>query len=150
MTAGPLVGTWQLVSFAVQDADGRITYPFGEDVEGFITYTADDRMAVHLGAAHRTHLAAPDWFASADAEIAAAARDYFAYCGTYEIHDDIVIHRVESSLIPNWIGKEQRRHMVLDGNTVTLSTSPTSVGGREQVATLVWQRVGGQALSANR
>jgi len=89
------VGTWRLVSFAVQDADGGIDYPFGRDAEGSITYTADGRMAVQFGAANRARLAAPDWLGGADAEIAAAARDYFAYCGTYEFHDDTVVHRVE-------------------------------------------------------
>jgi hypothetical protein len=43
------VGTWRLVSFAVQDADGGIDFPFGRDAEGSITYTADGRMAVHFG-----------------------------------------------------------------------------------------------------
>ena len=82
----PLVGTWRLVSFAVQDADGGIDFPFGRDAEGSITYTADGRMAVQFGAANRARLAASDWLGGADAEIAAAARDYFAYCGTYEFH----------------------------------------------------------------
>ena len=141
MTADSLVGTWRLVSFQVQDAEGVIAYPFGRDAEGFITYTDDGRMAVHFGAANRAHLAEPDWLAGADADIAAAARDYFAYCGAYEVHDDMVVHRVESSLIPNWIGGEQMRRVALNGDTVTLSTPPTSVGGRQQVATLVWQRV---------
>ena len=98
-------------------------------------------MAVQFGAADRALLSAPDWLAGADVEIAAAARDYFAYCGTYEVHDDTVIHFVKSSLAPNWIGQEQHRQVVLDGDTVTLSTPPTSVGGQQQVATLVWQRV---------
>src|SRR5829696_4006615 len=83
----------------------------------------------------------PDWLGGADAEIAAAARDYFAYCGTYEFHDDTVVHRVEVSLIPNWMGGEQVRHVVLDGDTITLSTPPGPIGGRQQAASLVWQRV---------
>ena len=37
MTANPLVGTWRLVSFEVQDADGSIEYPFGRDAEGSLT-----------------------------------------------------------------------------------------------------------------
>jgi hypothetical protein len=141
MSVDSLIGTWRLVSFEVRDAQGRIAYPFGEDAGGFITYTADGRMAVQFGAANRPRLTTPDWVGGADPEIAAAARDYFAYCGTYEVHDSVVVHRVESSLMPNWIGGEQPRHVVLDGDTVTLSTPPTLVGGQQQVATLVWQRV---------
>ena len=137
----PLVGTWWLVSFAVQDADGGIDFPFSRDAEGSLTYTADGRMAVQFGAANRARLAASDWLGGADAEIAAAARDYFAYFGTYEFHDDTVVHCVELSLMPNWIGGEQVRHVVLDGDTITLSTPPVPIGGRQQAASLVWQRV---------
>jgi Lipocalin-like domain len=46
MAANPLVGTWRLISFDVQDEDGNITHPFGRDAVGFITYTADGHMAV--------------------------------------------------------------------------------------------------------
>src|SRR5215217_5620895 len=111
MNANALIGTWRLVSFEVQDADGAIDYPFGEDADGFITYTADGRMAVQFGADHRPRLATSDWVAGSDAEIAAAARDYFAYCGTYEYHDDTVTHHVLLSLMPNWMGGEQVRHV---------------------------------------
>ena len=141
MSVDSLIGTWRLVSFEVRDAQGRIAYPFGEDAGGFITYTADGRMAVQFASTNRPRLTTPDWVGGADPEIAAAARDYFAYCGTYEVHDSVVVHRVESSLMPNWIGGEQQRQVVLDGDTVTLSTPPTLVGGQQQVATLVWQRV---------
>jgi Lipocalin-like domain len=79
--------------------------------------------------------------AATPTEIAAAARDYFAYCGTYEFQDDTVVHRVALSLMPNWIGGEQARLVALNGDTVTLSTPPTPVGGRQQRGTLVWQRV---------
>jgi len=74
------------------------------------------------------------------AEIAAAARDYFAYCGTYELRGGEVVHRVEQSLFPNWIGAEQVRLVALDANRVILSTPPTPLGGRQQIATLVWER----------
>jgi hypothetical protein len=125
----------------VQDPDGRIAYPFGTDADGFITYAADGRMAVQFAAANRPRLPDPDWVAGADVDIAAAARDYFAYCGTYEVQDDTVIHRVALSLMPNWIGGEQVRRFELDGDTITLYTPPTPVDGRQQTATLVWRRV---------
>jgi len=46
MTANRLGGTWRLISFSVRDLEGRSTYPFGEDAENFIIYTADGSMAV--------------------------------------------------------------------------------------------------------
>jgi hypothetical protein len=140
MSEHSLVGTWRLVSFAVQDEDGRVEHPFGHAPVGFITYTEDGHMAVQFGRSERPRLAAGDWVAAALSEVAAAARDYFAYCGTYEYRDGTVVHRIELSLMPNWIGGEQVRQVALDGDTVTLSTPPTPVGGRQQRATLVWRK----------
>jgi hypothetical protein len=140
MSADPLVGTWRLVSFEVRDDEGRVTYPLGRDAVGFITYSPDGHMAVQFGRAERARLATGDWVAAAPAEIAAAARDYFAYCGTYELRDGEVVHRVALSLLPNWIGGEQVRLVTFHGERVTLTTPPTPVGGRQQIATLVWER----------
>ncbi len=140
MSENPLIGTWRLVSFEVRDEGGRITYPFGRDAVGFITYTGDGHMAVQFGRADRARLAAGDWVGATPAEIETAAREYFAYCGTYELRDGEVAHRVELSLMPNWIGGEQVRLVAFDEDTVTLATPPVPVGGHMQIATLVWQR----------
>lgn len=140
MAENPLVGTWRLMSFEVQDEAGRIDQPFGHRPMGFITYTADGHMAVQFGRADRARLGEGDWFAATPEEVVAAAGDYFAYCGTYEIRGDTVVHRIELSLMPNWIGGEQVRSIAPDGDTVILSTPPTPVGGRQQRATLVWRR----------
>ena len=98
MNDDPLVGTWRLVSFELRDRQGRVTHPLGRDAVGFITYAPDGHMAVQFGRANRAYLAAGDWgdwAGATPAEIATAARDYFAYCGTYELRDGEVVHRVE-------------------------------------------------------
>jgi hypothetical protein len=41
---------------------------------------------------------------------------------------------------PNWIGRELVRLVTFDGEQVSLSTPPTQVGGRQQIATLAWER----------
>lgn len=53
---------------------------------------------------------------------------------------DTVVHRVKLSVMPNWIGGEQVRLVALSGDTVILSTPLMPLGGRQQTATLVWQR----------
>jgi Lipocalin-like domain len=141
MVAHPIVGTWRLESFEVRDDDGNVSYPMGPDAEGLITYTDDGRMAVQWGEANRPRLATPDWWSASDAEISAAARGFLAYSGTYEIRDSSVAHRIELSLMPNWVGEVFVRTVTFDGDTVTLSTPPTPIGGRQQVATLLWRRV---------
>lgn len=135
-----LVGTWRLVSFQTQDEDGNISHPFGHDVVGFITYTSDGHMAVQFGRADRRGPEDGGWVGATSNDIAAAARDYYAYCGTYEVRDREVVHKIALSLMPNWIGREQVRLTALDADRVTLSTPPLPVDGRPQVATLVWER----------
>lgn len=140
MNEQSLVGTWRLVSFHVRDEDGGISYPFGRDAVGSITYTTDGHMAVQFGRANRASLTDGGWIGAPPEEIAAAARDYFAYCGTYDVRDGEVVHRIDLSLMPNWIGGDQVRLVTLDGDQVTLATPPLPIDGRQQVATLVWQR----------
>jgi hypothetical protein len=57
-------------------------------------------------------------------------------------HEDRVVHHVEVSLFPNWVGSAQVRHYELAGNRLTLSTAPLLQGGRERRAYLVWERAG--------
>jgi hypothetical protein len=141
MVAHPIVGTWRLDSFVVRDDEGNISYPMGPDAEGLLTYTDDGRMTVQWGEANRPRLAVADWWSATDTEISAAARGFLAYSGTYEIRDGTVAHRIELSLMPNWVGEVFLRTVAFDGDTVTLSTPPTPIGGHLQVATLVWRRV---------
>jgi hypothetical protein len=141
MSDDRLVGTWRLLSFEAQDEDGCITFPFGQDVVGFITYTSEGYMSVQFGRADRARLSGADWAGAPSSEIAAAARGYIAYCGRYEIRDGDVVHQVESSLMPNWIGGDQVRQIAHRGDTITLSTPSLVFDGHQVVATLVWQRV---------
>lgn len=140
-TPSPLIGTWHLESFEMRDEEGHVAYPFGRESIGFITYTSDGRMSVQFGSAHRSDLRYDDWLGATTAEIDASARAYFAYCGTYEVRGNEVIHRIQASLIPNWIGGEQLRFWSLDGDTLTIKTPPLRLDGRPQVSILVWKRV---------
>ena len=140
MSEQSLVGTWRLVSYQAQDEDGNVSYPFGQDAVGFIIYTPDGYVAAQLGKANRSGAIEGRWAdASADA-IAAAARDYYAYCGTYHVGREEVVHKVAVSLIPNWIGSDQVRRFSFQGDRLTLATPPLPIDGRQQVATLVWER----------
>ncbi len=74
------------------------------------------------------------------AEQATAAAGYISYAGPYEVREDIVVHRVEVSLFPNWIGSTQERYYEFTGEHLSLSTAPLLLDGREQRAFLVWER----------
>ncbi len=141
MSEDQLVGTWRLLSFEAQNEAGCITFPFGEDAVGFITYTSDGYMSVQFGRADRARLSVADWAGAPSPEIADAARGYIAYCGRYEVRGGDVVHHVDSSLMPNWIGGDQVRQIAHGGDTITLSTPSLVFDGQQVVATLVWRRV---------
>jgi Lipocalin-like domain len=45
------------------------------------------------------------------------------------------------SLFPNWEGADQERLVETDGKTMTLSTRPLLLAGKQQTAHLRWQRL---------
>ena len=74
-------------------------------------------------------------------EKVAACDTYLSYCGKYEVRQDEVIHHIEVSLYPNWVGVDQERVLEFDGKRLSLSTRPLIVGGMQQTAYLIWERV---------
>ena len=54
---------------------------------------------------------------------------------------ETVIHHVELSLFPNWVGVEQERLVEIRDDRMTLSTRPMLFGGMQRSAHLIWERV---------
>jgi hypothetical protein len=70
-----------------------------------------------------------------------AEETYLSYCGRYDFLGDTVVHHVELSLFPNWIGVDQERLVDLRGERLTLSTRALLLRGIQQTAHLIWERV---------
>jgi hypothetical protein len=140
MTPNPLIGTWKLVSWENRTLDGQVSYPFGKDAAGYIIYTNDGYMFVSIMRAKREPFASGDLLGGSLEEKANAAETYLSYGGRYEYQGDAVIHHVELSLFPNWVGGEQERLVELSGTRLILSTAPFLLGGKQQTAHLIWER----------
>ncbi len=142
MTLNPLIGTWSLVSWENRSIDGhKISYPLGRDAVGYIMYNQDGYMSVAIMGPTRAKFAAGDLLGGSVEEKAQAAETYVSYCGRYEFRGDTVIHHVELSSFPNWVGVDQERLVELEGNRLTLSTRPILLGGMNQTAHLIWEHV---------
>ena len=89
----------------------------------------------------RSGFAAGDLLGGTTQEKARAVEGVVAYAGRYTFHGDRVVHHVELSLFPNWVGSDQERTVELDGDRLILSASPLLLGGKRQVPRLVWERV---------
>jgi len=139
--ADALVGAWRLVSWQNQAADGQVNYPMGTDAMGYLLYGADGRFSVTISRKGRARFAASDLLGGTAEEKARALEGFVAYAGRYTFHGDRVIHHVELSLFPNWVGSDQERWVELAGDRLTLSASPLLLAGTQQVPRLVWERV---------
>ena len=130
-----------MLSWENQAADGRVTYPMGTDPNGYVIYAADGRFSITISQRGRSGFAAGDLLSGTAEEQARAMEGFVAYAGRYSFHGDRVIHHVELSLFPNWVGSDQERWVELAGDRLTLSASPLLLAGKLQVPRLVWERV---------
>ena len=136
-----LVGAWRLISWENQAADGQVTYPMGTDAIGYVLYAANGRFSVTISRRGRAGFAVGDLLSGTTEEKARAVEGFVAYAGRYSFHGDRVIHHVELSLFPNWVGTDQQRSVELSGDRLILSARPLLLVGTQQVPRLVWERV---------
>lgn len=140
----------------MQDAEGRRSYPLGTDASGYLMYTSSGLMSATLMRQGRPALGIPseharelrakligeghDVITARDHPLLAryflAADGYLTYCGRFEIHGSTVVHRVEQSLYPEWVGIEQVRRFEFDGDALLLTAEAGTL-----TACLAWRRV---------
>ena len=133
------LGAWKLVSVETRKEDGEV-HRRGERV-GYLLYNDEGYMSVAFMKRDRPEFASGDIRGGTVEEKVAAVEGYTSYCGRYEVKGDKVIHHIEVSLFPNWVGVRQERMYKLDGDRLTLSTPLMLVGGRRLSTHLIWERV---------
>lgn len=141
MTAKPFIGVWRLVSYEVRRSDGTATYPWGQHPQGRLIYTADGHVSVAMMAEGRSRFDARELKLGSVEEKAAAADSYISYTGRYEVRGNKVVHHVEVSLFPNWVGADQQRNYSFDGERLMLSTDPHPGDAKGKTGHLVWERM---------
>ncbi|MFC2039355.1 lipocalin-like domain-containing protein [Chloroflexota bacterium] len=144
MVKEQFIGTWKLVLSEFRLSDGQAVYPLGKEATGMLMYDASGHMSAQLMRRDRPTFASDDPFSGTLSEIKPAFEGFAAYFGTYEINEEraIVVHHVEGSLFPNWVGGNQIRFFELSGDRLTLSAPPIPMSGREMTGFLIWERAG--------
>lgn len=139
-TPKDFIGTWKLLRCEHRFDDGRIVYPLGKDAAGLLVYTAEGYMSGCLMNPNRPRFKTTELFAGAVEEKAQAMEGYVHYGGRFELQTDHVIHHVEISLFPNWIGSRQQRYFKFANGEMELFTNAFVAEGGKQTAHLFWKR----------
>jgi len=119
-----LVGSWRLLSFTARSAS-EVTYPYGKDAVGKLTYTRDGNM----------------WALVARRGPAKNLPDANWYTGSFSVNlkRRTIVHHVRHASIPSWEGSDQLRPFKLKGRRLSLSTPPADAGAPTGV--LKWDKV---------
>jgi hypothetical protein len=139
------IGTWSLATSEFRTTTGTVTYPLGEKAVGLLIYDSGGRMAAQLMRLDRPKFASGDMRKGTPEEIKAAVDGYVAYFGRFEVNSEnrTIVHHVEGSLFPNWLGQDQVRSFEFssDAQVLTLKTPPFLSGGLEVTGVLIWKRL---------
>ena len=134
------VGTWKLLSFESEEENGRIEHPFGTNITGFLAYCPDGNMNVNIMRNDRLKFKSGDSTIATEEEMKSSLF-YIGYAGRYEIHDGFVLHHIEVSFFPNWVGQTQKRLYSFNHGELTLETEPMNALGGFMTFRLVWKHV---------
>jgi hypothetical protein len=141
--ATPFIGAWKLVSFELRGPGGEVSHLMGPEAKGMIIYHACGYMSAQIMKPDVPRFASGNQWLGTPEEIKAAFEGFVSYYGTYSFGEEqnVVVHHVEASLFPNWVGDDQRRFFEFSGNHLTLSTPPVTVGDQKWTGVLVWERI---------
>jgi hypothetical protein len=145
MNVEQLIGTWKLVSseFKYIYSDGQVVYPLDRDAAGLLIYSSRGYMSAQLMRTDRPSFKSGNLSRGTPEEIKAAFDGYISYYGTYDVNMEqkVIIHHVEGSYFPNWVGQDLVRFFQLSDNRLILTSARIQVGSREMSARLIWWRV---------
>ncbi len=113
-----LIGTWRMTSWTRKAiATGEVTDAMGAEPIGYIAYHADGRMMAFVARRQRRK---PQGQKRSESEKAELFDTMLAYCASYTLEGDTVVHRVEAAWNPAWEINLIRPY-VLDGDTLVIS-----------------------------
>ena len=103
------VGTWKLVSYQTEvQATGEKEPAMGQNPTGYVVFNPEGRVFLLLTGDARKP-------AKTSQERAELFTTLIAYTGTYRFEGDKWTTKVEVAWIPEWVGTEQVRTLMVDG-----------------------------------
>jgi hypothetical protein len=121
--------------------DGTVSRPFGEQPEGFITYTPEGYMMALMSRSDRAPFVDGDILAGRPEEQISAFLSASAFAGRYEIREDKVFHYLEAATFPNWKGTTQARAYELTATRLSLFPPKLLMQGKMQTSRVDFERL---------
>jgi hypothetical protein len=139
VSVADIIGAWRLLLFEEESEQGALSYPYGKDAKGSLYYLADGHVSVHIMEAGRGPTIGKSLVLNK--EIKYDQLPYLAYSGRYRLDGTTnrMIHEMEISLYPEWVGSQQVRVIELNGDQLKLS-SQGPVGPQNIRFRLLWTR----------
>ena len=141
--ADRFTGTWRLLACEGRWSNGRITFPYGTDPGGMLVYDGRGSFSGQIMTHGRPAFATGNLLKGSDDEVRAAFEGYVAYYGTYTVDESesLMLHQVEGSFFPNWIGERQVREFEFtDDGRLELRTLPIKGSRADLTVVLLWER----------
>lgn len=136
-----IAGTWKLISWTYNDGDGKTVDYFGDNPTGVLMYDMYGNMNAQLMKSNRANFASDSFNSGSGDETSEAFLSYLAYYGKYyETAPGEIVHQVEGSLYPNWVGMKQIRYARIEGNRLMVSTPPIPSSTGSTVYVIEWER----------
>lgn len=112
-----VIGVWRLASYLRENPTSgeKLSKEFNDNSGGSLIYTAGGRMSVLLKAANLV-----------------------TYAGRFTVAGDKILHHVEVSNIPDFVGWDLERSVEISGNRMTLKAKSMF---SDTKYTLVWERI---------
>jgi hypothetical protein len=138
-----VVGTWRLVSYDTQTADGVKSFPLGQDLAGMAVYLPNGRVSIQFMRRDRPRFQSGDAWRGTLEEERAAFEGFFSYAGRYTLDAarSVVTHHIEIASAPNYVGIDLERMFSMSGNRLTLRTPQRQLAGQTSSSTLIWERI---------
>lgn len=140
-----IVGSWKLLSYIEIPVGGDdYQFPLGQKPKGILILSSDGFMSVQIAVNTSSRYENEDRFSVSDSDLAARAKQYIAFSGTYTIDSEYsrVTYNIITSLHPNWEGEKQVRKMDFEKDIMyQKSVDPVLSGGQFVHVYMTWQRV---------
>ena len=106
-------------------------------------YDGQGSFSGQIMAQERSPFAMGNLLKGSNDEVRAAFQGYVAYYGTYAVDEAkrMMLHQVEGSFFPNWIGEQQIREFAFtDDGSLELRTLPIKGSRADLTVVLLWER----------